>query len=429
MKLATSPLRRGVLGVLLAGLCTAVQAGTPLGFSEYLTAVEQHNLDYAAQKENVVAARAGIDLAGVRPDPQFSLGTTRELARESKPTATRPNTIGLSQTFETAGKRARRIDAAQADLRLAESGVGAYFFALSSDAVDAFIALIHAREVLKRRETSYKALQEVVSANELRLKAGAIGRLELSQSILEAQRYGKDVEAARADLRAAEAQLSVPLGQPFTERFAGREPDAALNELTALPTLDALLDKARERRADVVTARTAVDAARARYELAQANRWVDVNVGASLTNTAPVENVSERSRALGLSVAVPIPLSRLQQGELIQARAAQTQAELGLQSSLVRVRSEVETAVARYQSALSVVREYRNRTLEENRRVLEGFRLSYQKGAASLLELLNAQRTADDTYLDYLDALASYAKAKTVIQTSIGERPDLDGGF
>ena len=115
--------RRTLLSLVLAGLLGVAhaQSPVPLHFAEYLSAVEQSSIDYAAQRQNVVAARAGIDLAGVRPDPQLSLGTSRELARESKSTATRPNTLGLSQTIETAGKRARRIDAAKADLRLAET--------------------------------------------------------------------------------------------------------------------------------------------------------------------------------------------------------------------------------------------------------------------------------------------------------------------
>lgn len=423
--------RRTLLSLVLAGLLGAAhaQSSTPVHFAEYLSAVEQSSIDYAAQRQNVVAARAGIDLAGVRPDPQLSLGTSRELARESKPTATRPNTLGLSQTIETAGKRARRIDAAKADLRLAETGLSDYFYSLSADALNAFVSLIQARETYARKELSYKALLDVVAANETRLKAGAIGRLELSQSILEAQRYGKDVEKARADMAAAEAWLSVPLGTRFAERFAGRRPDAELADLTELPAVEMLIERASQKRSDVVMAKSALESARSKLDLTKANRWVDVDVGVSMTSTAPVENVSERSRILGLSVSVPIPLSRLQQGDIVQSSAAVTQAELGLASTLNRVKADVETAIAQYRSALKVVQTYRSTTLTENKRVLEGFRISYQKGAASLLELLNAQRTADDTYLDYLDALATYARAKAQIQISIGERPDLEAGF
>lgn len=96
------------------------QAEAPLRFSEYLSAVEASSPDYAAQKENVTAAQAGIDIAGVRPDPVLSVGTSREQAPESKPTATKPNTVGITQTIETAGKRGHRIKAAEADLRLAQ---------------------------------------------------------------------------------------------------------------------------------------------------------------------------------------------------------------------------------------------------------------------------------------------------------------------
>jgi outer membrane protein, heavy metal efflux system len=52
-------------------------------------------------------------------------------------------------------------------------------------------------------------------------------------------------------------------------------------------------------------------------------------------------------------------------------------------------------------------------------------RTSYRKGATSLLQLLNAQRTADDVYLSYLQALADLASATVKLQLSAGMRPDL----
>lgn len=415
--------------LILAVWAGMAQAEAPLRFSEYLTAVEGSSPDYAAQKENVTAAQAGIDIAGVRPDPVLSVGTSREQAPESKPTATKPNTVGITQTIETAGKRGHRIKAAEADLRLAQRSLEGFRHMLAADALDAFVAVIQAREALKRQEASYAALQEVVAANEKRLQAGAIGRLELAQSILEAQRYSKDVEGARADLIAAQARLSVPLGQAFTERFPEREPAAELAELPDLPSLPELLARAEQKRDDILIAKAALESAQAKRDLTKANRWVDVDVGVSVTNTPAVSDVSERSRVLGLSLSMPIPFSRLQRGELVQAEAAQTQAQLGLRSAQAKARAEIESATAQYRSAATVLRNYRRTILSENKRVLEGFRTSYQKGAASLLELLNAQRTADDTYLAYLDALATYARAKGLLQISIGENPDLEGGL
>lgn len=413
----------------LAGQSASALAQAPLRFIEYLSAVENSSPDLAAQREGVVSARAGIDLAGVFPDPVLSVSASRERDPASKPSATKPNTVGITQTIETAGKRGHRIRAAEADLRLAQRSLEGFRHSLASDALDAFVGAIQAREALKRQEASYLALQEVVAANEKRLKAGAIGRLELAQSILEAQRYSKDVEGARADLTAALAQLSVPLGQAYGERFPGREPEADLAELPDLPPLKELLARADERRDDILVARAGVESARAKLDLARANRWVDVDVGVSVTDTPAVPGVAERSRLLGVSLSVPIPFSRLQRGDLIQAETALTQADLGLRSAQTRARAEIEAAAARYRSAATVLRNYRSTILAENKRVLDGFRLSYQKGAASLLELLNAQRTADDTYLAYLDALATYARAKGQLQISIGENPDLEDGF
>lgn len=57
--------------------------------------------------------------------------------------------------------------------------------------------------------------------------------------------------------------------------------------------------------------------------------------------------------------------------------------------------------------------------------VVAGMRLSYRSGAASLLELLAAQRSADDAYVAYLQAQADAATATVQLELSIGRHPSL----
>ena len=68
---------------------------------------------------------------------------------------------------------------------------------------------------------------------------------------------------------------------------------------------------------------------------------------------------------------------------------------------------------------------YRKDVLRNANRMLEGIRLSYRNGAASLLELLAAQRSADDAYLAYLQSEADMATATVQLQLAIGEQPSL----
>ena len=93
---------------IFAGLLISPAAiATPLSFETYLSAVESNSLELQAQQENIASAKAGIGIAGLRPDPEFSLGAARETvhALPHRPVTWTP---ALSMTIETGGKRAAR---------------------------------------------------------------------------------------------------------------------------------------------------------------------------------------------------------------------------------------------------------------------------------------------------------------------------------
>ncbi|MEP7101799.1 MAG: TolC family protein [Burkholderiales bacterium] len=422
-------------------LILPVQAQTAplLGFAEYLSAVEAGNLDLQSQQQNVVSARAGVAIAGVRPDPQLNFGiVSHELRAANKPNATTPLTAGIALTIETAGKRGARIRTAESNVRLNQAAMDVAHDQLLLDAGAAFVEACRSREVLARKQASLRALREVVRANEIRFKAGDIGQLELRQSRVEAERFAADVSSAAADASGARINLALPLGQPFDAVFK----NAALICDFAMPVQDAdddgvVTPATLDQRRDVRAAQAAVDNARDATELARANRWVDPVVNIGLTNTpriAPVLDgggnvvnspTLQRSVGLGLTVTVPIPLSRLQHGEQTQAEAALTQAQLQLSSVLLRAQADVRVTQARYQAVADNERHYREQVQPDAERVLEGARISYRRGASSLLELLNAQRTADEIALDHLQAQADLANASLRLQLNAGTRPAL----
>ena len=90
---------------------------TGVPFAAYLDAVERFNNAIAAQREAVASARAGVPMAGLRPDPSLSLGVgPAELSREVRPKPRLAQSIGLSYTIETGDKRERRVAAARSQV-------------------------------------------------------------------------------------------------------------------------------------------------------------------------------------------------------------------------------------------------------------------------------------------------------------------------
>ena len=431
------------LAVLLAALglggtalaqAAAQPAAAGLRLSHYLSAVEQHSLDLQSQQQNVVSAQAGVGIAGIRPDPQLSLGAAREQVRSGLP---RPlnRSYELSMELETGGKRSARIRAARSQVKLAEAGVEGFRTQLFSDAAQDFTQACRDSRALERKEQTLKALSDVVKANEVRRKAGDIGTVEWRQSRVERDQFQADVTQARADAQTSRLALSVPLGRKLSEVFGSEDLQCDFQPFANDKNIDALVVQALQVRSDVRVAQATLDNARDNAGVAQANRWVNPTLAVGMTaipaTSAGLDaegkafDAGNRSRMLSVSVSMPIPFSRLNRGEVLQAEAVVTQAMLGLQQSQHKAEADVRSAYFRFAAAQENVERYRSNVLADAQRVLESIRLSYRHGQASLLELLSAQRSADDAYLGYLQADADLAKATVDLQLSIGQRPAL----
>ena len=428
---------------------------TGVPFAAYLDAVERFSNTIAAQREAVAAARAGVPMAGLRPDPSLSLGVgPAELGREVRPKPRLAQSIGLSYTIETGGKRERRVAAARSQVSAGEAALAGAGRQAAADAAAAFIEACRTREALQRQEASLAALGDIVRMNERRHGAGDLGGLELLQSRNERDQFLATVVRARADARTAMEALAAPLGRRWREAFGDASPlctfrdgqapeglegiegtggSVGIQESHEDEALDALVARALDQRDDVRIARAAVDSARAAADLVRANRWVDPSVSLNygytpqgrrgLAADGSAVDPSPRSNTVSVSVSVPLPLSRLDRGDLVQAESAVTQALLALRQTELQAQADVRATHAQYRAALENLTRYRDATLGDARHVVEGLRLSYRQGAASLLELLSAQRAADDTELAYLQARSELAAATVRLQLSLGRAP------
>ena len=420
--------------VFLAAWLLAPGAGAaPLTFDTYLAAVESHSLELQAQQQGIVSARAGIGIAGLRPDPEFTLGAARDTvhALPHRPVTWTP---ALSMAIETGGKRAARIKAAQSNVALAEETVAGFKSELYGTAAAAFTEACRTREVVARKELTMAALSKVVAANGVRLKAGDVGGIELLQSRVERDQFEAELAQARSEADSAMLALSPPLGRQVDSLF----PQAQLScDFAAFADQEAsvLVPQALNARNDVRIARATLENLRDGAVLVRANRSVDPTVTLGLSAArgyrdgvdanGDIVDGAPRSRALSVSLAIPIPLSRRDHGDVVQAEAGVTQAMLALRQAELAAETQVRTAQRQWRSAQERLARYRDGVLLDAQKVVDGMRLSYFSGNASLLEWLAAQRSADDAYQGYLQARADAAIASTQLQLAIGQRPRL----
>ncbi len=117
---------------------------------------------------------------------------------------------------------------------------------------------------------------------------------------------------------------------------------------------------------------------------------------------------------------MPLPFSHVYKGELTAASFNQTVAEWQLRGAELKVEVELRQAWSKYATAVERLKLYDSGLLKDADRVLEAKLYEYQRGGAPLLEVLEAQRTVNDVYLDYIDALAEHAHALVAIELAAG---------
>jgi cobalt-zinc-cadmium efflux system outer membrane protein len=107
-------------------------------------------------------------------------------------------------------------------------------------------------------------------------------------------------------------------------------------------------------------------------------------------------------------------------GALDAAQAAHRQAQAQLDAVRARAQSELLQGIARFEAASERVRLYEAGTLGDADAVLEKTLYSYQRGGATLVEYLVAQRTAADVHVAYYDALGDRAHALAAVEAASG---------
>jgi len=397
-------------------------AATPpsvtLSFESFLAEVARNNLEYAAQRYNVSIAQAQIARAKVFPNPTLAAGTWQDITGQNMPSTF---TLGVTQTFLTAGKRLAGIELAVKNFKVAGTTVDDFFRNLRADAASAFVDALAAQLIVEQKARSAASLEKLVEANEKRFRAGDLAEIDVIQSRVEARQFQSELLAAQSNLQAAVIALSQFLGTDYSSVTVA--PVGRLEVSAKIFILSELVAEALERRADVVSAWQALEASKSGVKLARANRVPDIDIGFGWQRNSTSTNEiapSPQYDLLGLSASMAIPVFNTLRAELDMARFASLQAEKNWQRARLKAEVEVRQAYARYQLATARVAKYKEGTLQDSGNVLEAKLYSYQRGQTSLLEVLNAQRAENSIYLAYYDTLTEYAKALVALEQATG---------
>ena len=388
-----------------------VRAQTGLSLSEAIRQAQSNHPAFISAAEQVRVAEALRIQAALRPNPRLTL-QTENIRFWGTPSFSFPRETDdfafLTQTFEVGGKRARRIDLAEAGIRTAEAERAVAAREIAARVSLAYWQAAAARAVQTTLTDHLQTFTRVVEYHRARVAEGAMAEVDLMRVLLERDRMAVTVAAAEQTAQQAAISLQREMG---LRNFGPVALTDSLSEVRSVAQPDPAAVVAL--RTEIAAARTYIDAARAGVGLQQ-SAWrpdPDVSFGYKRSN-----NFNTIMGAL----QIDLPFRNRNQGAVAAAVARVRVAEAELARVEASVRGEVESAWTAYLSRRTLLTE----TLAPMRvRAEEIARIAlaaYQEGGIDLLRLLDAERARLDALTMYYQALSDYQQSVTRLQIVTG---------
>ena len=417
----------GTAVLLSAAMATAQppSQGAPAALPARLTldqAVElalQHNHSLQAVRTTILQNQAQEVTANLRPNPTIDWDTQfLPLFQPYDFTIDYLNNsaqfdFGLGYTIERGKKRQRRYQAAKDQTAVTTAQVSDNERTLTFNVASQFIAALLAQSNLELAETDLKSFQQSVDISQEKFNSGAISEGDLLKTKLQMLQFQMDVSNARVARVQALASLRQLLGyESVPENYAV---DGQLEYKAVTAGEDDFKALALRQRPDLRAAQLGITAAQSQLALAKANGKHDLNTTFNYTHVGAVN-----SGAFFFNIQLPI-FDR-NQGEIARTQYAITQSqELSSEQSSI-VLTDVANAYEALRTNDEIVQLYQSGYLKQAEDSRDISQYAYQRGAASLLDYLDAERSYRATELAYRQALASYMSALEQLRQAVGTR-------
>lgn len=367
-----------------------------------------------AGRLQIEAERADIIGAEKYPNPNLvflSDGWVLDSNRGSFIDRFQPS-LTVRQEIPTSGKRGKRVRIEEMDTEIASMRMEDLKRHLNSDLKRTYFQVVLFQHDFKLASEILDRFREIVRLNQTRHTAGEISGGELRRAEAAEYRFFAEVVNAETRLGTARTELLALLGSTNFSKSV-----KALDEFETgflPPPEEELRDTAVRRRPDIAVARA---------EIRRSTSVIEYEQAQSKPNIAAIGGYKRELDSSGPVVGVEIPLfvSNRNQGPTLRARIEKQVLENRLLFKRLNTFKEIRTALQRLEGDRQRVNALENNYLKKAEQARNITEASYRLGEASLIELLDAQRTYVETRLLYNRARYDHQISRSTLELAMGE--------
>jgi len=414
--------RSASLAILLtAGISGPALAQKALTWEEVKTRFEANNPTLRAGQIGIDESKAQEITAFLRPNPNFTLSTDGTQVAPYKGvwqplTGTQFATI-FSYLHERQHKRELRLESQQKATGISVSSQADLDRTLVFALRMAFVQTLQEKTILELAKDNLVYYDHVLDVNRERFKAGGIAQVDLDRLELQRVQYESDLQIAEESLETAKIQLLMLLNDRTpVDQFDVTGPFDFSRQIAVL---DEVRQTALEARPDLRAALQAVEKAKTDHHLAIANGSTDPTFSGWYTYN-PSFNNPYAHQTIGASVSIPLRIFDRNQGEKLRTQLDIDRNAKLAEATKAQVFSDVDSAYATVTSTVTLLQPYKDRYLDMASSVRDTIAFSYEHGATSLLDFLNAQAEYRSVQVNYLNLVASYLSAASQLNMAVG---------
>jgi outer membrane protein, heavy metal efflux system len=390
-----------------------------ISLDEAIRLALQHNHALLAARTTILENQAQETTANLRPNPVLSWDTQfLPIFQPHNFTADYFENqaqfdIGIGYLFERGKKRQHRLEAAKDQTAVTRAQVTDNERQLTFNVSQQFVNVLLAQSTLDLAQQDHDSFKKTVEISESRFKAGDMSEGDLLKIKLQLLQFQSDVLNAGLSKVQALATLRQAVGfESVPENF---DVEGELDYQPVHAGLDDLKLLALRTRPDLQAAHLGVTAAHSQESLAEANGKRDLNVTFDYSHVAGVNSGT-------FFFNIDLPIFDRNQGEIARTRYAITQAQEQQNEAAEQVITDVVDAYQALHSNDQIIQLYRGGYVEQAQKSRDITEYSYKRGAASLLDFLDSERTYRANQLAYRQALASYMTALEQMRQAVGTR-------
>lgn len=378
----------------------------------------ENNLDLQSKRKKAEELKQDIKIANALKNPQFQSNFLM-----GKVTRGNSSQFGLAVPVEV-GKRGFRKKAAQIDLKITENEIRAAEHNLKIQVMEAYFNILYMKSIvmiLNEREKLFKSMKSIVEAKS---KSPGYNNIDVLQNDMKYKKQLVLLNQARANLLGAQFALNDAMnikGSEImydTEESSLFEKNLAILDINLLP-YQTIEDTAMEYSYSLSIAESVIEKSAAEINVAKSKRIPDFTVGGGYAYQTAHQTGGEALPGAYVGVNVDIPLLYFYNPEVKKAKISLERSKIDKDSFENHLKFALKQDYNNFKYAKSNIVHYKE-ILKQSKTVLEMYQKRYEKGQASLLNLIQVENAYQETLKEYISAVQVYYDAYLNMMKNVG---------